>query len=413
MKATDLKPTEDDVNLAPAPRPAHSPLGASGAERWMNCAGSVALIEALKLAEANQPPVDDPSWTKEGTAMHEAAADCLVTGKDTWEITGQVYAGVEITADMAKAVQVYLDHVRLDIDQAVVHYVEFGISSPVHKNFYGTLDFGAIFPTKIKVKDFKGGEGIVVEVEDNPQIKYYAFGLIDGLEAQTGKKFPDDLEVELGICQPRAYHHDGEATHLWSTTVGEIKEWVHSVLVPAMCRTEYDNHLDAGEWCRFCPAKLVCPLLTSLFRAAATHNPAEVIHLSNDMLGRSYALGKGVKMYLNALEAAAMTRLSRGETVTGTKLVPKKANRVYVVNADVKAKALFGADAMNPASMKSPAELEKISSAAATWVKEHAYTPVTGNTVALESDPRPAVVIKPTTEAFKVGLASLGLGTDQ
>ena len=76
------------------------------------------------------------------------------------------------------------------------------------------------------------------------------------------------------------------------------------------------------------------------------------------------------------------------------------------------AKEKFGTDAMNPASLKSPAELEKISSEAATWVKEHAYTPVTGNTVALESDPRPAVVIKPTTEAFKVGLAALGLGTD-
>lgn len=30
-------------------RPAHSPLGASSAERWMNCPGSVALLKDLKM----------------------------------------------------------------------------------------------------------------------------------------------------------------------------------------------------------------------------------------------------------------------------------------------------------------------------------------------------------------------------
>ncbi len=36
-------------------RPVHSPLGASAAERWMNCAGSVTLIKQLDLEDTDEP----------------------------------------------------------------------------------------------------------------------------------------------------------------------------------------------------------------------------------------------------------------------------------------------------------------------------------------------------------------------
>lgn len=402
VKATDLTITAQAGDLAAAPRPAHSPLGASGAERWMNCPGSVDLLNNLSL-----PQSDEEDWTKEGTAMHEAAAYCLNNGCDTWEITGQVFEGVEVDAEMARHIQVYLDHVRADMEQAVAYFVEFGISSPVHPDFYGTLDFGAVLPTRIKVKDLKGGAGIAVEVIDNPQVKYYSFGLIDGLERKTGKLFPDDTVVELGIIQPRAFHHDGPI-RLWETTVGEIKAWVHDVLVPAMNMTAMDNDLDAGKWCRFCPAKLVCPLLTGIFRAAATCNPDEVIHFSPQVLGENYRLIQAVKFYQTALERAAMSYLNRGVAVPHAKLVNKKANRVFRSSADVIKR--FGDDAYAPRELRSPAELEKLSPEALEWVKEHAYTPVTGTTVALATDNRPEVKVKPTTEVFAAALSQLALG---
>lgn len=403
----------DLLRRAPKPvRPAHSPLGASGAERWMKCPGSVALLKELELDDS-----DDPDYRREGTAMHEAAAHCLENNLDTWEIVGQTFYETVIDEPMADAIQVYLDTVRPSIDLAgQKHYIEFAISSPVHKDFYGTLDFGAILPQLLDVTDLKGGEGIIVEPEENPQLKYYAFGLIDGLE-RMGEPLHDDFPVRLRIVQPRAVHADG-AVREWETTVGAIKEWVNDTLVPAMLRTEYDDTLDAGEWCRFCPAKLVCPMMNSLFRAAATSNPKFVANISDKSIGLSYQYVQGVKFYLKALEDEVYKRLNAGKEVRGTKLVYKRANRVFkdiIIYGEKKEEIkvpdlfqrLFGDEALTEPKLKTPAEMEKISPQAKELVKEVAYTPKSGLTVALSSDPKQGVKVQTTTEAFGAAVANM------
>lgn len=400
----------------------HSPLGASGAERWMSCAGSVTLIARLRqlLDAMGVPEEDDPDYRREGTAMHEASEHCLREGCDTWEIVGQTFNDTVIDEPMADAIQVYLDDCRADMDGAALYYVEFPVSSPVHPDFYGTLDFSAIFgkspgrgqfivPTLVKVKDLKGGEGIIVEPDDNPQLKYYAYGLID-----KNPHWADETPVELCIVQPRGFHVDG-SIRSWRTTVGEIRSWVVNELVPAMHRTELDDTLDAGPWCRFCPAKLVCPLLTSLFRAACTANPKEVVNYGNDSLARSWGYSKAVKFYLTALEAETFRRLNAGdnEGFEGiAKLVPKKSNRVWNSDAKDEAQQRFGGEAFTKPEMKSPAELEKLSPAAKAFVKEHAYHPDTGLTVATWDDPKPAVKVLTTQQAFGDALKALGYGED-
>jgi hypothetical protein len=178
-----------------------------------------------------------------------------------------------------------------------------------------------------------------------------------------------------------------------------------------MNATEYDNTLDAGPWCRFCPAKLVCPLLTSLFRTAAVANPKEVVNYGNASLARSYQYRAAVKFYLKALEDETFRRLNMGnnEGFDGiVKLVPKKSNRVWNSEAKDAAKEKFGPEAWTAPEMKSPAELEKLSPAAKAFVKEHAYHPDTGLTVAAWDDPKPAVKVQTTTETFGSALEMLG-----
>lgn len=397
----------------------HSRLGGSGVERWGNCPGSVALLKELHIESES----DEPDYRREGTAMHEAAEHCLKAGLDTWEIVGQTFNNTEIDGPMADAIQVYLDVCRRDIARSTWHQVEYPISSPVHPDFYGTMDFAAFVvnstaiaramdqpqpeDTWLLIRDLKGGEGIIVEPEDNPQLKYYAFGVIDGWERRSAIILHPDIKVRLSIAQPRAYHHTGEKVREWDTTVGEIKEWVKSYLLPAMAAAEIDGTLDAGEWCRFCPAKLVCPLLTGLFRAAATHNPGEIVNYGDESLGRNYQHVQAVKFYLKALEEEVFARLNKGRNMDGlAKLVPKKANRVFSVGASV-IKEKFGDDAMKPAEVKSPSELEKVSPAAAAWVKEHAYMPQTGLTVALWDDNRAAVRVEKAADVFKDALSHL------
>lgn len=370
-------------------RPLHSPLGASGAERWMNCPGSVELLKHV-----GEDISDEPDYRREGVAMHEGAAHALENELDAWELVGMEFNSTPMTPELCDPLQTYLDYCRsLEGDR----FVEYPIASPVHEQFYGTLDFGAIGPT-LEVVDLKCGQGIMVEVEDNPQAKYYAFGLVDGLERNYGKKWDGDMVVGITIVQPRGFHSDGPVRR-WETSIAELKEWVHGTLVPAMRATEFDETLTVGEWCRFCPAKLVCPMLTSLFQAACLANPKHLPDTSDEMIGRNFTLAAGVKHYVKALETEAYNRAMRGHTIPGGKLVHKKANRVWKDGAPAMFMERFGKDAMTEPQLKSPAEMEKVP-AAKELVKEFAFTPTSGLTFVLETAPQQAVQVTAPADRF-------------
>jgi hypothetical protein len=284
----------------------------------------------------------------------------------------------------------------------VTGYIEYAIGANKetrpHPGFYGRLDFGAWGTDETVVEDFKFGEGIVVEPDENPQMKYYAYGLIRG-RIDAGAHVRSDRVFKLRICQPRAWHPDGPIRE-WTTTAGEIIHWGETELLPAMLRAEVDMTLDPGDWCRFCPAKLFCPMLDALFGAAAKADPNVVPNFGQQRMAREYAQRGAVKFYLKALEDEVYRRNMLGNTVPGTKLVLKKANRVWDGSAEDLAKTQFGAEALTPAELKSPAEFEKISAAAKNFVKEHAYMPQNGLTVALESDTKPAVKVEKSADIF-------------
>lgn len=406
----------------------HSSLGASSAERWMNCPGSTALIEAFQL-----PETDEPEYRKQGVAGHAAAADCLARDIDAWEIVGDSYENYVITSEMGEAIQMYLGRVRPSIGggpvagryHGVQFFIEAKLSAPdVHEKMFGTVDFGALakvpFGTKadmprefLDVTDLKMGQGITVEAYDNPQMKYYAFMLLH----TKFKELPDDFPVRLSIVQPRAFHPDGPIREWW-TTVGYIKAWVVADLLPAMHSTDRD--LKAGEWCRFCPAKLTCPLVRSLFLAAASYDPAEVVEVSDGALGETYKLLKPVKFYLKAVEDEMLRRLMQGKDVPHAKLVNKRADRVFktevmemVEGQEVPVPLLdairkrFGAKAFTNPELKSPAQLAEVSAEAKKFVAEYAYMPVTGLTVALTDDKRSAVKVQSAQDRFAAALEKL------
>lgn len=419
---------EYEVYMDGAKRPAHSDKGASSAERWMNCPGSSALIAAFEL-----PDTDEPDYQREGIAMHEAAADCLARDIDSWEIVGDKYHDTEMTGDMCDAIQMYLDRVRPSIDRekgfhGEQFFIEAKLAAPdVHEKMFGSVDFGALVPQSrakhcflpdnvgyvsfLDVTDLKGGQGIEVSPFDNPQMKYYAFMLIH----TKFSHLEDDFPVRLTIVQPRCWSYDGPIRDWW-TTVGEIKAWVVRDLLPAMHST--DDALDAGKWCRFCPAKLTCPLMNSLFRAAASYDPKEIVALTDETVGQSYRYVEAVKFYLNALEADAYRRLMLGKAVPHTKLVNKKAHRVFKATATMKVegkdvevpmeealKQTFGAKAFKT-ELKSPPELEKLPEAR-EFVKQYAYMPTTGLTVALDTDRRTGIVVQSSQERFGAAAAAI------
>lgn len=347
----------------------------------MNCPGSVALIKKLDL-----PKSDESEFAAEGTLAHEFAAACLDTGRDAWEELREPWL-----PHMVEPVQVYLDEVRrLDVPSSRM-FLENKISSRKHPLFYGTVDAAILDGSVLHIRDFKFGAGVVVEVEGNPQILYYAYGML--------QRFPAVDTVTLGIVQPRAHHPEGPV-RVVEVAADEVRRWAEEELFPAMDAVQFDESLAPGPWCRFCPAKLICPMLTGLFGAAAQADPKSVGQLDDGRLDREYDQIPAVKNYIAALEKRMLERLENGAKMQYAKLVNKKANRVWRAGAEAALKVL-GSQIMTEPELKTPPNVEKLGPEAAELVKKWAFTPFTGHTVARAEDSRLQVPATTGSAVFK------------
>jgi hypothetical protein len=362
----------------------------------MNCPGSVGLLKELKL-----PLTDEPEYRSLGTTAHMAAQKCLTEKLDAWEVMGEQFGKHKVDQEMATAIQQYLDECNgiMAEHPGGEERIEVMIDAPdFHEAFYGTCDWSYRLPETLFIRDFKYGQGIFVEVKGNPQIRYYAYGVL--------RPFADIIQnVDLGIVQPRVPY--GEAVRKETLTAAEIVEWAETELKPAMERTALDTDLVAGPHCRFCPAKLVCPLMTSLFGAAMQADPKQLVKFSSESIDRSYPFIQAVKFYIKAMEEEAFRRLNAGEPFKVIKLVQKKADRVFKPGADQELRAQLGPVAFTEPALKSPAQMEKISQQAKKLVSEWAYTPMTGLTVALVTDKRQEIKTQTMQEKFGAAAAAL------
>lgn len=364
----------------------HAKLSASSAERWFNCPGSIRLIDGL-------PPENDdesPDYTKEGHAAHEFAAKCLTTGKAAWEFIGDKASnGIELDYEMAENVQMYLSYVRNSLAQdGGTLRIEASVNDPdFHEHFGGTADVFIHSATWVKVDDFKYGIGIAVDVEHNPQLLYYAYGVILKLRKSWPNFMPE--WVELAIIQPRGFHEDGPI-RVWRLSGEALMAWADFELVPAMERTEApDAPLVAGEWCRFCPARIICPLLRERFTAYLERRMESIPHLTDAELAELLEQSEPVKMFIRAMEQEVEKRLMRGGLIPGFKLVLKKADRIWKAGAEAAIRAVLGKDAFSTPELLSPAQLEKFDGGK-TLAAQWAFKPDNGLTWAKADDKRAA-----------------------
>lgn len=368
-------------------------------ERWLNCPGSVNLIKSLPKRDEGA----DPEYRVDGTAAHEAAAYCLMGScPEPWELIGDKFGDpkVELDTDMANAIQVFVDECSELSKGAITTYVEAHLKDPDHDWCYGTVDFAAVFPGLIRMRDYKHGQGIVVITRDNPQMLYYAYLLL--------LLHPDVRQIEMRIVQPRVFHEPEEP---WIVSAEYVMEWAEKTMIPAALRTETDNTLCSGEHCRFCDAKesLACPVLKKETAEVMDLDPTTIIGMTDEDLLAMWPKIDTVKMHLKAIGDEAMRRLMAGGMKENTvvKLVHKKANRVWKPEAIPLFKERFGDKTMNPPEFKSPAEMEKIDATAKKLVHEYAYTPQSGYTLAPADDKRAGVMVKTATETFAAVLEDL------
>lgn len=379
--------------------PEHSPLGGSGAKRWMNCPGSTVIINRLGLVG------DESDHASYGTLAHSIAQACLEREVDAWEIVGEY---PDFKPEDAVYVQTYIDYVRSRPGRK--RFEVFHHRPELHRYMYGQIDAEIVPITGVddpglvlEIVDLKFGEGQYVEVEGNEQGKYYACLVI----MEDPDFFPDDGRVRITICQPR-HTWAGPAIRSCEMTVGELKGWLHLELLPAMKREELS--FEMGEWCRFCPAKLFCPAMQDAFETAATQaafgDESKLGDLSDDDLSGRFAKAPFVRMYLKAIEAEVYKRLMDRRPIPSAKLVPGKSDRVWKDGAEDRARQVFGRLAYTEPRLLSPAQLEKLP-AGANFVSEWAYKPEAGYVVASADDKRTGVTPKSGAELFSNTLKHL------
>ena len=125
-----------------------------------------------------------------------------------------------------------------------------------------------------------------------------------------------------------------------------------------------------------------------------------VERISDERLGDLYARVEPLKIMAKAIEAEVSRRRLAGIDVPHSKTVLKKTFRVWKATAERAIVAALGAEAMTKPALKGPAAIEEMGQLGKDLVKEYAFSPDAGYTVAPLSDRRKAVTVQSTSEKF-------------
>jgi hypothetical protein len=283
----------------------------------------------------------------------------------------------------------------------------------IHPLLRGTVDFGFwSHADGIFLRDYKNGEGIGVSAPMNKQLLYYGFLMVLKILAD-GHDLPLDMPVSLGIVQPNFYGIF-EAPDVWETTTKFVLDWGHGELLPKM-RDLYerrdvidDDDFNPGEHCQFCPVLLECPKMQQAFVEYANAEEGFVSMLTDAELDRFYSMREQARRFMKTLETVVHHRLVTGAKIPNAKLVEKRVARVWRPGAAAALKEAFGEKAYTAPEIRSPAQIEKLSSRGKELALEWGYKPESaGLSVAPLSDPRPEAKPKTNAEVFKGHAQSL------
>lgn len=451
----------------------HARISASGMKRTIKCAGSIALVESMPQHLRR----GSGAAARQGTAAHGLGEHCLTTGLDTsygllggcvtldehedatvWgpdQIPAEAPHTFPIDDDMCNAVDVYLRVAREIVatiaDPDVLVERTFNLDW-LRPDLGGTSDLTIWeFMGTLYVIDYKHGQGVVVEVDENEQMLTYALGMAE----EVDWLFED---LVLIIVQPRAPHLEG-GVRRWTTTKERLRQFQGEVaaaydrtmeageeLSGHLAKAKFgtiaavppewaEKYLVAGDHCTFCDAAgPLCPAVRRRVQEAAGADFADVAE-DDDCLARNLPTEEelaneevahriaevldwvpAMDRFIKAAKELGFRHSLAGHKLPGHKLVEGRSLRKYVVpeativerivaeKPDIDVERLY-----EPKKIKSPAQLEKLGPFAKRlvngvagedgWAVEPLALKGKGTlSLVPDSNPKPAVTVDPNAD---------------
>jgi hypothetical protein len=356
-------------------------VGGSTAKRVINCPGSVALVQKM-------PPKPSSKYADEGTLLHNVMAELIMSEEPPEYYIGTRYEDQILTFELVeekilpalRALDVIDPEHKMEIEAET--RVGFGDLLP---GVFGSTDLIGRLGNRAVVLDWKFGDGVMVEVEENPQLMFYAAAAMRTKEAQWA--FEGVTEIECVIVQPPEVRR-------WVTTPERIAKFELELVQAVKQAEKPDAKLTVGDHCRWCAAKPICPKMTGAVDRALK------VQLNNLDAPKISAYLKNADMledWIKDLRALALQMLESGAKLPEYKLVAKRAIRSW--SDEEKAKVALFAYGLTESevmetSVVSPAKAEKALKKRKIGLPEDLVVAISsGNTLASVDDPRPEVML--------------------
>lgn len=310
------------------PPEVHSVLGASAADRWMNCTPSAQLTAGMED--------ETTTFAAEGTAAHALCE---------WKVRKalKMRAGRRPTSDywtdeMEEFTDDYRDFIMDLVGQAKQHCKDPVTLIEQHLDFscyvpdgFGTGDFLLVADKELNVVDFKYGRGVAVYADHNPQMMLYALGALNLFDCLY-----DIEQVTMTIFQPRL-----SSISTWTITAAELYQWAEEVLKPkAELAAKGEGEFVSGSWCRFCKARNTCRARAESFLELAKMEFQPPALLSDEEVAEVMEKADELSKWASDVMAYAQAEaIENGKHWNGYKLVEGRSVRKFSDEAKVEAAA--------------------------------------------------------------------------
>jgi len=296
----------------------HALLSASASHRWLNCPPSARLCESYDDKSSNYAAEGTDAHTLceyklkavLGVSVKDPTADLSYYNEEMEECANGYAAYILELVETAKqncSDPVVLIEQRLDFSR----YVEGG---------FGTGDCVVIADGTLYIVDYKHGQGVLVEAEDNPQMKLYALGALEIFDG-----IYDIDTVSMTIYQPR---RDNVSTH--TVFKESLYQWAEKILRPAAeLAFAGGGEFNCGEWCQFCKAKHDCRARAERNMELARYDFKLPPLLTDDEVEDILDKIDNLVSWASDIKDYALQAAVSGKQWHGWKLVEGRSNRRY------------------------------------------------------------------------------------